>query len=269
MKHIYFTFAGLYCRIEGTAKQISYIDKCYRKSPFASHVVRMAPGAASATLHIQIVPQFKNDIDRFELKSNPERMDFTLQCTENVFFLFPIVEQVLRKIYYILFFKQEGFILHASAIVQNGKAYLFFGRSGAGKSTTVRLLKQEDPQIDIIADNNVFVRRQRDGFVVFPPAFLEWNLAGEMTYRHEKYPIHALFLLRRSPHHRIQKTSLVQEYGACYSQIQIPERSLSASEIARSKTNIFRFVASIHRHGLTGFLSVDLSKNIRSLLFKK
>jgi hypothetical protein len=270
MKHIIFSFAGFYCRIEGTARQISYIGKCYSKSPFAAHMVRTASsGNESASLHVQVISKQNNHIDWFELESSPDRMQFTLRCTENVFLLFPIIEQVLRKIFYILFFKRDGFVLHASAIVRNGKAYLFLGRSGAGKSTAVRLLKQENPSIDIIADNNVFIRKQKDTFLIFPPAFLEWNLSQEMTHAPTGYPVRAVFFLRRYSHPCVEKTNVSMGYRLCYSQVQIPEKSLSIAEIARCKTNLLRFVASIHRNGLTGFLSVDLSKNIRSLVFRE
>jgi hypothetical protein len=34
---------------------------------------------------------------------------------------------------------EEGFLLHAATVVRNGKAYVFTGRSGAGKSTVASL----------------------------------------------------------------------------------------------------------------------------------
>ena len=48
------------------------------------------------------------------------------------------VEYFLRVVYALLCFEQGGLMLHAAGVVRNERAFLFFGRSGAGKTTAAR-----------------------------------------------------------------------------------------------------------------------------------
>jgi hypothetical protein len=49
------------------------------------------------------------------------------------------VEYMLRVVCALLAFRAGGVLFHGAGIVRHGRAYLFFGRSGSGKSTTARL----------------------------------------------------------------------------------------------------------------------------------
>ena len=54
----------------------------------------------------------------------------------------------------------DGFYLHSSAVVRDGKAYLFSGPSGAGKSTHTRLWQRVyGPQVCVINDDKPALRR--------------------------------------------------------------------------------------------------------------
>lgn len=53
----------------------------------------------------------------------------------------------------------DGFFLHASAVVLDGRAYLFSGFSGAGKSTHTRLWQQLWPDAKVINDDKPALRR--------------------------------------------------------------------------------------------------------------
>lgn len=50
---------------------------------------------------------------------------------------------------------QQGFLLHAATIVKNGKAYVFVGRSGAGKSTVASL----SPRGSVLTDEISLLKR--------------------------------------------------------------------------------------------------------------
>lgn len=54
--------------------------------------------------------------------------------------------------------KHNGFFLHASTVVVDGKAYLFSGRSGVGKSTHTRLWLDMFPGARIINDDKPALR---------------------------------------------------------------------------------------------------------------
>lgn len=49
------------------------------------------------------------------------------------------IEYFLRMIYALLAFENRGLLFHAAGIVRSNQAYLFFGHSGAGKTTVARV----------------------------------------------------------------------------------------------------------------------------------
>jgi len=62
-----------------------------------------------------------------------------------------------------------GFMLHASSVAKDGKAYIFAGTPGSGKSTVVKLSRNYHP----LADDSTIVRRWRNKFFVFSSPFYE------------------------------------------------------------------------------------------------
>lgn len=62
--------------------------------------------------------------------------------------------------FYVYLLERGGFYLHASAVVKDGKAFLFSGRSGEGKSTHTRLWQREfGPETVVINDDKPALRR--------------------------------------------------------------------------------------------------------------
>jgi hypothetical protein len=103
------------------------------------------------------------------------------------------VDAVLRIVHTLLLSKARGFLLHASSAVRNGRAFLFTGPSGAGKTTIVRLAPDD---VVVLTDEISYVRRTPDGYVAFGTPFAgEWGDAGERV----SAPIEALFRLDRGP----------------------------------------------------------------------
>jgi energy-coupling factor transporter ATP-binding protein EcfA2 len=61
-----------------------------------------------------------------------------------------------------------GLFLHASAVVMDGRAYLFSGHSGAGKSTHTRLWQQVfGPDARVINDDKPVLRRQGGRWIAY------------------------------------------------------------------------------------------------------
>lgn len=58
----------------------------------------------------------------------------------------------------------RGLLLHASAMLDGGKGYLFAGSSGRGKSTMARLW---DGKATILSDDRIILRQQREGFWMY------------------------------------------------------------------------------------------------------
>ncbi|MFM7022548.1 MAG: hypothetical protein ACKOXB_06180 [Flavobacteriales bacterium] len=94
---------------------------------------------------------------------------------------------VLTVVLAVLSYKKGFFPLHGGGVVHNGEAYLFTGRSGAGKSTTIAGLVKEgfQPLADDIA--NLFLK---DGKIFVHPCFPRvklWSDSMEMLdYSTEK-----------------------------------------------------------------------------------
>lgn len=72
-------------------------------------------------------------------------------------------ESFLRVIYSLILPQEEGLAIHASSLMKAGKAYLFPGKSGTGKTTLVRL----SPDATLLTDEISIVR----GIGVDPVAF--------------------------------------------------------------------------------------------------
>ena len=69
----------------------------------------------------------------------------------------------LRNIYTLLIYRNGGLVLHASAVVRQGMAYIFFGPSGSGKSTVARL----SAPWAILNDELVVIKRVNGSYRVF------------------------------------------------------------------------------------------------------
>lgn len=247
--NLYFTFANLTCRIFGPKKQLAYLYKCYKKSPFSQYVQKKNHAVSPvASLRI-MVKKSPYTVDEFMLESHSETMTFVLRCTDNIFFLFPIIEQVLRKIYYLLFFKYGGLILHASAVVFQKKAYIFCGPSGAGKSTIAMKLVDEIGST-LVADNNVYLRCKNDDILLYPPPFLEWNFVTPTSKgKNSPFTVDAFFFIKKSKKTYKEVAHPTQILRGFFDQIQFPKKSLTTMEIKRSHGEALRIAMQLMSNG--------------------
>ncbi len=71
----------------------------------------------------------------FRAEWNPSTARGRIQQTINPYSL----DSVLRIVHTLLLAREGGFLLHASSAIRNGRAFLFSGVSGAGKTTMARL----------------------------------------------------------------------------------------------------------------------------------
>lgn len=107
------------------------------------------------------------------------------------------IDGVLRIVHTLALARQGGFLLHSASAVRNGKAFLFAGVSGAGKTTISRLAP---PDATLLTDEISYVRQQGEGYVAFGTPF-----TGELAKLGENVsaPIAALYLLAQGPENRI------------------------------------------------------------------
>ncbi len=83
------------------------------------------------------------------------------------------IDTVLRIVHTLVLARQGGFLLHAASAVRNGKAFVFAGASGAGKTTLSRLAPGD---ADVLSDEISYVRREAGGYYAYGTPF-----AGELA----------------------------------------------------------------------------------------
>jgi hypothetical protein len=130
----------------------------------------------------------------FRAEWNPSAARGRIQQTSNPYSL----DSVLRIVHTLLLAREGGFLLHASSAIRNGRAFLFSGVSGAGKTTMARLAP---PDAALLTDEISYVTR-RDGrySAAGTPFFGELARVGENL----QAPIDALYLLVKGSENKIE-----------------------------------------------------------------
>jgi len=107
------------------------------------------------------------------------------------------IDAVLRIVHTLVLARQGGFLLHSASAIRNGKAFLFAGVSGAGKTTISRLAPSD---ATLLTDEISYVRKQDGGYVAFGTPF-----TGELARLGENVsaPVAALYLLSHGSENRI------------------------------------------------------------------
>jgi hypothetical protein len=130
----------------------------------------------------------------FHAEWNPSTARGRIQQTINPYSL----DSVLRIVHTLLLARKGGFLVHASSAIKNGRAFLFSGVSGAGKTTLARLAP---PDVALLTDEISYVTRQGDGyFASGTPFFGELARGGENI----EAPIECLYLLAKGPENKIE-----------------------------------------------------------------
>lgn len=108
------------------------------------------------------------------------------------------IDVALRIFHSLMLAREGGLLVHAASAVRNGKALLFAGVSGAGKTTISRLAP---PDALLLTDEISYVRREEEGFVAHGTPF-----AGELAKLGEnvRAPLAAVYLLHQGPENAIE-----------------------------------------------------------------
>jgi hypothetical protein len=108
------------------------------------------------------------------------------------------IDSVLRIVHTLILARQGGFLVHAASAIRGGRAFLFAGVSGAGKTTISRLAPSD---ATLLTDEISYVRRQGDEYWACGTPF-----AGELARVGENLsaPLSTLFLLEKGPENRIE-----------------------------------------------------------------
>jgi hypothetical protein len=109
------------------------------------------------------------------------------------------LDSVLRILHSLVLTARGGFLLHAASAICDGRAYLFSGVSGAGKTTITRLAPDF---VTLLTDEISYVRLSPGGYLAHGTPFAgELAKAGENTVA----PVSALFFLEKGPDNRVDE----------------------------------------------------------------
>lgn len=130
----------------------------------------------------------------FRAEWEPEKRRGWIRQTANPY----SIDAVLRIIHTLVLARQGGFLLHAASALRNGKAFVFAGVSGAGKTTISRLAPDD---ATLLTDEISYVRKQGDGYIAFGTPF-----TGELAKVGENVsaPVAAVYLLAKGSENKIE-----------------------------------------------------------------
>jgi hypothetical protein len=108
------------------------------------------------------------------------------------------IDSVLRIVHSLILAREGGFLLHAASAIRNGRAYLFSGVSGAGKTTISRLAP---PDVTLLTDEISYVRFEAGAYRACGTPF-----AGELARVGENCsaPVAALFFLDKGRENQVE-----------------------------------------------------------------
>jgi hypothetical protein len=111
------------------------------------------------------------------------------------------IDAVLRIVHTLALARQGGILLHAASAIRDGKAFVFAGVSGAGKTTISRLAPND---VTLLTDEISYVRKMDNRYVCFGTPF-----TGELAKLGENVsgPLEAVYLLAQGSENRIEPVS--------------------------------------------------------------
>ena len=103
--------------------------------------------------------------------------------------------------------------VHASTLYYQGKALLFLGESGTGKSTHTRLWLNHIPNSELLNDDSPFVRITNDGTVL---AFGSPWSGKTPCYKNSSAPVAAIIRLSQAPVNKITHLKGISAFTAAF-----------------------------------------------------
>lgn len=105
----------------------------------------------------------------------------------------------------------DTLLTHASAIVHEGKAYLFLGKSGTGKSTHSRMWLSAVLGSVLMNDDHPVIRISEDGI---PVAYGSPWSGKTKCYKNMSAPLGGIVRISRAPHNKAVRQSPLQGYAS-------------------------------------------------------
>ena len=163
---------------------------------------------------------FGRTAEGFRLNLKPEtEMPFDVWCREGdtVVYLGGNWSMLLYRFamwvaYGLMTLQQDTLAIHSSCIIYQGKAVLFLGESGTGKSTHTRLWREHIEGAVLLNDDSPMIRVEEGKVWAYGSA---WS-GKTPYYKNERYELKACVRLSQAPHNQMRKLSVLQAYGAIH-----------------------------------------------------
>lgn len=161
---------------------------------------------------------------------------------------------LIRKITHDLLVEAKGFILHASASRVRRSAVLFLGESGAGKSTTMKILSSK---FHPLGDDSIIIKKEKTSFYCYCSSAHERNDWFFKSY--EKNKLRAICFIKKS-----DKTSKVKIISKQEAIRMMGKQMFSEKEdVSKQMENLVYFV-----QGFNHFYNLEISLNQKEELMK-
>lgn len=108
--------------------------------------------------------------------------------------------------------EQHTVAVHASAVIHKGKAILFLGESGTGKSTHARLWQEHVPGVELLNDDSPILRIEDGKCYAYGSP---WS-GKTPCYQQAKVELTAIVRLSQASENRISRLRLHEAVGALY-----------------------------------------------------
>lgn len=113
---------------------------------------------------------------------------------------------------FLLSTASKGTLLtHASSVVYKGRAYMFLGKSGTGKSTHSRMWQTALKDVVLMNDDHPVIRVDDDGNVTAYGS--PWS-GKTPCYKNMSAPLGGVIRISRAPHNRAVRLAPVQAYAS-------------------------------------------------------
>lgn len=122
-----------------------------------------------------------------------------------------VLSSMVRIVYSQAVLLHRGVSLHASCVVSDGKAYLFMGKSGTGKSTHSRLWLEHFPNVELLNDDNPVVCLEDDDRVYAYGT--PWS-GKTPCYKNRRYPVGGIVRLKQAPRNIFYRKQGVEAFVA-------------------------------------------------------
>jgi hypothetical protein len=198
--------------IGGTGIEVTSVDEAFLRMLHRQYQEFIGPrSTGSIQLAVDLVPDSESpDADEdievrmaeglwnitrgdFAARYDPARRRGTVRQNANRHSL----DSVIRILHTLTLAPEGGFLVHSASAIRNGKAFLFAGRSGAGKTTLSRYAPDD---ACLLSDEVSYVGRSGDGFLAWGTPF-----TGELGTpgANRSAPVKALCFLQQAKENRM------------------------------------------------------------------